>query len=74
MEPNSLPNQTMHTALSVLSQYYEHEDFPVLCYPYTYAEDNLMPIDKAYNLWVLDVHRIGDLYYDHLERLLRRSK
>ena len=73
LDSDSLPGSTMHFVLNILSKYYEHEDFPVLCFPSTYTEQKSIQIDKIYNFWVLDVHRIGDRYYEHLGRLLRHS-
>jgi hypothetical protein len=36
--------------------------------------NNSLSKSKIYNFWVLDVQNIGDIYYNHLEKLLRFSK
>ena len=70
----NVPIKNINASLAKLSSYYEHENLPVLIFPTSYAKENSIPFDKTYNFWVLDVHQIGDRYYDHLERLLRHSK
>jgi hypothetical protein len=73
LEP-SLPYSTVEATLSELSSYYKHDKTPALIFPYYYVKENSIPIEKSYNFWVLDVHRIGDRYFDHLERLLRYTR
>jgi hypothetical protein len=45
-----------------------------MIYPSVYAEKNSISRSKIYNFWVLDVQNIGDVYYNHLQKLLRFSK
>jgi hypothetical protein len=74
LEPHNLPNATLHAALSRLAAYYEHDNIPVLIFPASYTDNNSISINKKYNFWVLDVHRIGDRYHSYLDRLIRLSK
>jgi hypothetical protein len=82
LEPHSLPSDVLHAALSELSSHYEYDNIPVLIFPssYTdnnaisYTDNNAISINKIYNFWVLDVHKIGDRYFSYLDKLLRISK
>jgi hypothetical protein len=74
LEPHNLPNDILHAALSEISSYYEHDNIPVLIFPSSYTDNNSISINKIYNFWVLDVHKIGDRYFSYLDKLLRISK
>jgi len=74
IEPYNLPSDILHSALSELSSYYDHDNIPVLIYPSSYTDNNAISISKIYNFWVLDVHKIGDRYFSYLDKLLRLSK
>lgn len=74
LEPHSLPSDVLHAALSELSSYYEYDNIPVLIFPSSYTDNNAISINKIYNFWVLDVHKIGDRYFSYLDKLLRISK
>ena len=74
LEPHNLPNDTLHAALSEIASYYDHDNIPVLIFPSSYTDNNSISINKKYNFWVLDVHRIGDRYHSYLDRLIRLSK
>ncbi len=74
LEPHNLPNDTLHATLSEISKHYDHDNIPVLIFPSSYTDNNSITINKIYNFWVLDVHKIGDRYYSYLDRLIRLSK
>ena len=74
LEPHSLPSDILHAALSEAASYYDHDNIPVLIFPSSYTDNNSISINKKYNFWVLDVHRIGDRYHSYLDRLIRLSK
>jgi hypothetical protein len=74
LEPYNLPIEVFTTALNEICFFYESSNIPLMIYPATYASDNAISKSKIYNLWVLDVHNIGDTYFNHLEKLLRLSK
>jgi hypothetical protein len=74
LEPHNLPSDMLHAALSKISSYYDHDNVPVLIFPSSYTDNNSISINKKYNFWVLDVHKIGDRYYSYLDRLIRLSK
>jgi hypothetical protein len=74
LEPNKLPSDMLHAALSKIASCYDHDNIPVLIFPSSYTDNNSISINKKYNFWVLDVHKIGDRYYSYLDRLIRLSK
>jgi hypothetical protein len=74
IEPHKLPSDILHSALSEISSYYDHDNIPVLIFPSSYTDNNAISINKIYNFWVLDVHKIGDRYFSYLDKLLRLSK
>jgi hypothetical protein len=41
-----------------------------MLYPVAYADDQLIPYEKVYNLWVMSIRHI-DYYFRYLERLMR---
>jgi hypothetical protein len=74
LEQNNLPNSILHAALSEVSNHYQHDSIPALIFPSSYTDNNSISINKTYNFWVLDVHKIGDRYFSYLDKLLRLSK
>lgn len=74
LEQNHLPNDVLYSALTEICAIYEHDNIPILIYPSSYSDNNAISINKIYNFWVLDVHNIGDIYFNHLDKLLRFSK
>jgi hypothetical protein len=74
LEPHNLPSDMLHGALSKIASYYDHDNIPVLIFPSSYTDNNSISINKKYNFWVLDVHKIGDRYYSYLDRLIRLTK
>ncbi|MCK5471268.1 MAG: hypothetical protein KAI99_22245, partial [Cyclobacteriaceae bacterium] len=74
LEPNDLPLTEFSAALNEICGIYENNNIPIMIYPSIYAENNSISKSKIYNLWVLDVQNIGDIYYNHLAKLLRFSK
>jgi len=74
LESDDLPLEEFFAALNEISGIYESNNIPLMIYPSIYAKNNSISNSKIYNLWVLDVQNIGDIYYEHLEKLLRFSK
>ena len=74
LENYNLPNSIFDSSINELSKYYKHEKFPVLIFPLNYVTKNSIPSDKTYNYWVLNVDQHSDHYFDHLEKLLVRSR
>ncbi len=74
LETHNFPSDILHAALSEISSYYDNDNIPVLIFPSSYTDNNSISINKKYNFWVLDVHKIGDRYYSYLDKLIRLSK
>lgn len=74
LKDDGLPNSILNSSISELSRYYKHEKFPLLIFPSNYVVKNSIPFDKIYNYWVLNVDQHSDSYFDHLERLLKKSR
>jgi hypothetical protein len=74
LEPDNFPNKILNSAIHELSVFYRKDKFPVLIFPSNYVVNNSIPFDKIYNYWVLDVDQHSDHYFDHLVRLMKRSK
>ena len=56
--------------LSSLAEKLNLANLTVMLYPVTYADEQLIPYEKVYNLWVMSIQHI-DYYFRYLERLLR---
>ena len=74
LEPDSLPLEEFSAALNKICEIYENNHIPIMVYPPIYTENNFISKSKTYNFWVLDVQNIGDIYFNHLEKLLRISR
>ena len=74
LEPDNLPLEEFSAALNEICGIYEGNHIPIMVYPSIYTENNFISKSKTYNLWVLDVQNIGDIYFNHLEKLLRFSR
>jgi hypothetical protein len=73
VDSDGLSKDILYSALFDLSRNYEHDEIPVLLYPVDFAENNSIPYDKLYNLWVLSM-QFTDHYFKYLKRLLGRIK
>ncbi len=71
LDPEGLTPATLQSALSQVLRITGQQDVPALIYPLSWAEDNQIPFQKAYNLWVLRIHGQSDAYFRYLNRLLR---
>ena len=60
----------LQAAISKVADITGKEDFPTLLYPAAFADEQKIPYDKIYNLWVLNL-RYSDPYFKYLGRLLR---
>jgi hypothetical protein len=73
LKDDKLPSNIFNSSIKELSKYYKYEKFPVLIFPSNYVRKSSIPSDKTYNYWVLNVDQHSDHYFDHLEKLLKRS-
>jgi len=68
----ALPWSILSTAISQLSKEFEMERVPVLFYPVSYVEDNQIPCEKHYQMWVLNVQH-GNEYLEYMQKKFRIS-
>lgn len=70
IDPDQLPRDVFYRALSGLYANFETEEVPVLVYPVSYAENQSIPFEKQYNLWVLNMKNTDD-YFRQLKKMFR---
>ena len=70
--PKTLPWSVLSTAISQLAGEFEMERVPVLFYPVSYVEDNEIPFEKHYQMWVLNVQH-GNEYLEYMQKKFRIS-
>ena len=68
----ALPWTVLSTAISQLAGEFEMERVPVLFYPTSYVEENEIPFEKQYQMWVLNVQH-GNEYLEYMQRKFRIS-
>jgi len=73
IDPDQLPRDMFYRSLSALSANFGTEEIPVLLYPESYAENQSIPIEKRYSLWVLNMNNTDD-YFRQLKKLLRHME
>jgi hypothetical protein len=60
IDPESLPWESLSLAVEQLSQYYQLDKVPLLIYPSVYVEAKNIPLEKQYQLWILDTNYINE--------------
>ena len=73
IDSDNLTNETLNTALSIVSEQSELNEIPVLLYPSSFVSQTSLPFEKIYNLWVINL-QFTDPYFSYLNRLLRFVK
>jgi len=68
IDPDQLPRDMFYRALSGLSANFGSEEVPVLVYPVSYAENQAIPFERRYTLWVLNMKNTDD-YFRQLKKL-----
>ena len=65
-DPASLPWNVLSIALNQLTDIYKVDNVPVLIYPHTYFEDNNVPYEKQYYMWIMDT-QYGGHYLEYMK-------
>jgi hypothetical protein len=60
IDPESVPWECLSLAVEQLSQHYQLDKVPLLIYPPVYVEAKSIPIEKQYQLWILDTNYINE--------------
>jgi hypothetical protein len=68
----ALPWTILSTAISQLAGEFQMERVPVLFYPTSYVEENEIPFEKQYQMWVLNVQH-GNEYLEYMQKKFRIS-
>jgi hypothetical protein len=74
LEPEQFPKDIVYLMLSILTYKYDQPEIPVLVYPVSYADNNSLPYDKKYSLWVLNIQDNAPHFLKYLAQLISRSK
>ena len=69
----NLPPELLDRSLAQVSRHYEDREMPVLSYPFSYVEQQQIPYEKKYLLWILDLQHSDD-YLQYCEGLFRSPK
>jgi len=70
LDPESLTKDVIYKVISCLSKNFEQKKFPVLIYPSSFVEEEKIPFEKMYNLWIMNI-QFSDEYFKHMGRLLK---
>jgi hypothetical protein len=70
--PKALPWSVLSIAISQLTGEFQMERVPVLFYPTSYVEENGIPYEKHYQMWVLNVQH-GNEYLEYMQKKFRIS-
>ncbi len=71
--PEEFPQEAYRMAISTLAAIYPVDEVPVLTYPESYPDRQQFPVEKLYDLWVIDCRHL-DPYFDYCETLFRRLR
>ncbi|MGD8367467.1 MAG: hypothetical protein PVG78_07495 [Desulfobacterales bacterium] len=70
IHPKPPSKEILDRTLHLVAEFYHMDEIPVLLFPAETAEALTCPIEKYYNLWILNTD-FSDHYFRHLNRLLR---
>jgi len=70
LDPDDLPKDIFHLALSMLSSKYEQTEMHVLLYPVSYADSQSIAYEKLYTMFVINL-QYYDAYLKFINRMLR---
>ena len=68
-----VPPDLVQRSLEQVSRHYEGGEMPVLTYPVSYVQQNSLPCDKIYQLWILNL-QYSDEYFKYCDELFRSVK
>lgn len=71
LDPDGLPSEILLAALRLAARTTGQKNIPALIYPQSYVEQNAIPYEKAYNLWVFHMHTQSQAYFKYLSRLMK---
>jgi len=69
-DPYTLQWETLSRAIDQLTDIYKVDSIPILVYPHTYLENNDVPYEKQYYMWIMDTQYGAD----YLEYMKNKTK
>jgi hypothetical protein len=72
LDSKALPPDILHAAVATVADMTAKDDFPLLIYPASFADERAIPYNKIYNLWICSL-QYSDAYFKFMKRLLRLS-
>ncbi|OEU51212.1 MAG: hypothetical protein BA871_16805 [Desulfuromonadales bacterium C00003096] len=69
IEQQSLTKDVLFLMLSMLCVKFDIDNIPALVYPTDFAEKTNIPVEKTYNLWILNLQHL-DSYFDYCSRII----
>ena len=71
LDPGSLPPEVLSAALRLVEKAAGQSGLSALIFPMSYVEENSIPFEKAYHLWVFHMHTQSQTYFKYLSRLMK---
>lgn len=71
LDPDSLSQEVLMASLRWAEKSSGQSNLPALIFPMSYVEENSIPFEKAYYLWVFHMHTQSQTYFKYLRRLLK---
>jgi hypothetical protein len=72
VDAKAFPPEILHAAIATVADITSKDDFPLLLYPASFADERAIPYEKTYNLWICSL-QYSDEYFRFIKRLLRLS-
>ena len=72
VDDENLQPATLMACLQDLKRHHRQEDLPLLVYPASYLEQNEIPVEKKYCLWILNMKNT-DGYFRFLRKTFKRA-
>jgi hypothetical protein len=72
LDSETFPPEILHAAVSKVAEITSKDDFPLLLYPASFADEHGLAYEKIYNLWICSL-QYSDEYFKFIKRLLRFS-
>ena len=70
LDPSKLPIRILHQSIATLINNHSMQESPILLYPVDYLKARNFPLERTYDLWILNMNST-DQYFRYLTRLLR---
>jgi hypothetical protein len=65
--------ETLRSALKEALRQMDLSEMPILIFPQSYADQEAIPYEKIYNLWVINI-RFSDHYFEFVDRIFKRTR